>query len=72
MMAESVDLTENRQTEVLVVAWVMTGAAVMTVGIKDSPRRWMGRLLHLPVPGMELLYSLPIEQVRVLMIPTDF
>jgi hypothetical protein len=32
----------------------------------------MGRLLHLPVPGMELLYSLPIEQVRVLMIPTDF
>lgn len=31
MMAESVDLTENRQTEVLVVAWVMTGAAVMTV-----------------------------------------
>ena len=34
MMAESVNLTENRQTEVLVVAWVMTGAAVLTVGIK--------------------------------------
>jgi hypothetical protein len=33
-MAETVDLTESRQTEVLVVAWVMTGAAIFTVGIK--------------------------------------
>ena len=43
MMAESVDLTENRQTEVLVVAWVMTGAAVMTVGIKLFAR---ARIVH--------------------------
>ena len=33
-MAKTVDLTESRQTEVLVVAWVMTGAAILTVGIK--------------------------------------
>ncbi|KAF1947987.1 hypothetical protein EJ02DRAFT_429732 [Clathrospora elynae] len=33
-MATSVDSTESRQTEVLVVAWVMTGAAIITVGIK--------------------------------------
>jgi len=32
----------------------------------------MGRLLHLPVTGTELLHKLSIEQVRVLMIPTDF
>jgi hypothetical protein len=32
----------------------------------------MGRLLHLPVTGMELLHSLSIEQDWVLMIPTDF
>jgi hypothetical protein len=33
-MAEYVDLTENRLTEVLVVAWFMTGAAILLVGIK--------------------------------------
>ena len=43
MMAESVNLTENRQTEVLVVAWVMTGAAVLTVGIKLFAR---ARIVH--------------------------
>jgi hypothetical protein len=32
--AETVDLSESRQTEVLIVAWVMTGAAILTVGIK--------------------------------------
>jgi hypothetical protein len=29
-----VDLHENRQNEVLVVAWVTTGAAILTVAIK--------------------------------------
>jgi hypothetical protein len=29
-----VDLDENRQDEVLVVAWVTTGAAIITVAIK--------------------------------------
>jgi hypothetical protein len=33
-MAETVDLTESRQMEVLAVAWVRTGAAILTVGIK--------------------------------------
>jgi hypothetical protein len=33
-MMEAVDLRESRQTEVLVVAWVMTGAAIFTVGVK--------------------------------------
>ncbi|USP73696.1 uncharacterized protein yc1106_00970 [Curvularia clavata] len=33
-MADSVDLTENRQTEILLVAWIMTGAAILTVAIK--------------------------------------
>lgn len=30
----NVDLNESRQTEVLVVAWVMTGLAILTVGVK--------------------------------------
>lgn len=30
----TVDLSENRQTEVLVVAWVMTGIAIFIVGVK--------------------------------------
>ncbi|CAN9437529.1 unnamed protein product [Alternaria sp. RS040] len=42
-MSQSVDPTENRQTEVLVVAWVMTGAAVLTVGIKLFAR---ARIVH--------------------------
>ena len=31
---EAVDPNESRQTEVLVVAWVMTGLAIFTVGVK--------------------------------------
>ena len=31
---ETVDLTDSRQTEVLVVAWVMTGLAILTVFVK--------------------------------------
>jgi hypothetical protein len=42
-MAESVDLTESRQTEVLVVAWVTTGAAILTVGIKLFAR---AKIIH--------------------------
>ena len=34
MNTAAVDLLENRQREVLVVAWVMTGAAILTVAIK--------------------------------------
>lgn len=30
----TVDLTDSRQTEVLVVAWVTTGAAILTVIVK--------------------------------------
>ncbi|KAF1842234.1 uncharacterized protein K460DRAFT_358873 [Cucurbitaria berberidis CBS 394.84] len=30
----TVDLSQSRQTEILVVAWVMTGAAILTVGVK--------------------------------------
>jgi len=31
---ETVDINESRQTEILVVAWVMTGLAIFTVGVK--------------------------------------
>lgn len=42
-MADSVDLSENRQTEILLVAWTMTGAAILTVAIKLFARV---RLVH--------------------------
>lgn len=34
MATETIDLAESRQSEVLIVAWVMTGAALLTVVIK--------------------------------------
>lgn len=34
----SADLTDSRQTEVLVVAWTMTGAAILIVTVKIFTR----------------------------------
>lgn len=34
----SADLTDSRQTEVLVVAWTMTGAAILIVAVKIFTR----------------------------------
>ena len=34
MATDNVDLTENRQSEILIIAWVMTGAALLTVTTK--------------------------------------
>jgi hypothetical protein len=38
MTTETVNLTEDRQREVIIVAWVTTGAALMTVAIKIFTR----------------------------------
>jgi hypothetical protein len=45
MMAETVDLTESRQTEVLAVAWVTTGLAILTVSIKLFARVKLVRVI---------------------------
>jgi hypothetical protein len=42
-MAETLDLSESRQTEVLIVAWVTTGAAILAVGIKLFAR---AKIIH--------------------------
>ena len=34
MATETVDLAEDRQSEIVIVAWVMTGAALLTVATK--------------------------------------
>ena len=39
------DLTENRQTEILLVAWIMTGAATLTVAIKLFARVKLVRVI---------------------------
>jgi hypothetical protein len=39
------DLSDSRQTEVLVVAWVMTGAAIFTVGVKLFARAKIVRVV---------------------------
>lgn len=38
MATKAVDLTEDRQSEVLLVAWITTGAALLTVAIKIFTR----------------------------------
>jgi hypothetical protein len=44
-MAETVDLSESRQTEVLIVAWVTTGTAILTVAIKLFARAKIIRVI---------------------------
>jgi hypothetical protein len=39
------NLTDSRQTEVLVVAWVMTGLAIFTVGVKLFARAKIVRIV---------------------------
>lgn len=34
MASETANISDSRQTEILVVAWVMTGLAVVTVCVK--------------------------------------
>jgi hypothetical protein len=45
METATVDLTESRQHEVLIVAWVMTGAAISTVAIKLFARAQIVRVI---------------------------
>lgn len=45
MASSTVDLAEDRQRDVLVVAWVMTGAALLTVVIKLFTRLRVVRVI---------------------------
>lgn len=45
MASQNVDLTEDRQSKVLIVAWVTTGAASVTVAIKIFTRSRVVRII---------------------------
>lgn len=45
MVSQNIDLTEDRQSEVLIVAWVTTGVALGTVAIKIFTRFRVVRII---------------------------
>jgi hypothetical protein len=68
MATDTVDLTENRQSEILIIAWVMTGAALSTVATKLFTRLriirvigWDDFFIVLSTVGCTMT-ELPMEQ----------